>query len=161
MSNKESFPSLLKADGIDAGYRIGAKQMTKAVKVAASNMMRSRKAKKNQVDAVAEFLDTEFGESLISMSLGTGLHFIPGLNADPRAQRLAKEFRVEGMASAGNLVAGTLMEYLMPAIRDTLATLPAEPAEEVVSVPAKKTKAPVEAEMVEVETSAPAAKSKS
>jgi len=63
---------------------------------------------------------------MISMLLGTGLNYMPGISNDPRAKKLAKEFRVEGMAQAGNLVADSVMQYLLPAVVSTLQSLPEE-----------------------------------
>jgi len=126
MSDKVKFVDMVKSDGTDAAYRVGAKQMTKAFKLATTNMLKGRGTKKSQINAIGEFLDTEFGESMISMLLGTGLNYMPGISNDPRAKKLAKEFRVEGMAQAGNLVADSVMQYLLPAVVSTLQSLPEE-----------------------------------
>lgn len=138
MSDKPSFMEMVKGDGTDAAYRVGAKQMTKAVKVAASNMLKSRGMKKSQINAIGEFMETEFGEALISMALGTGLNYVPGISADPRAQKLAKEFRVEGMATAGNLVTTAAMDYLLPAMAGVIQQLPEEGTKTRVSEPTKE-----------------------
>ena len=120
----------VKTDATDAAYRVGSKQMSKAVKTAITNVMKSKKTKKSQINAVGEFLDTELGEALISIAMGMGLTYAPVISDDPRAKRLAKEFRVEGMATAGNLVMDTVMTSLAPAILDTLKALPEDSKEE-------------------------------
>jgi hypothetical protein len=123
--DKPGVTEMIKADSVDAGYRIASKQSTKAVKHAITNVMRNKGSKKSHVNAMADFLGSELGEAFISSGLGFALNFMPGMS-DPRIQRLAKEFRVEGMASAGNLVADAATQYLLPAITETLASIPEE-----------------------------------
>lgn len=149
MSDKPGFLEMVKTDSGDAAYRVGAKQMTKAVKTATSNMLKSKGYKKSQINAIGEFLNTDFGEALISLALGTGLHYAPGISADPRAKKLAKEFRVEGMAVAGDVVASAAMEYLLPAVAGVIQQLPEENSKTRVEATANT--APTEEEAAEEE----------
>lgn len=160
MSDKPGFLEMVKTDSGDAAYRVGAKQMTKAVKTATSNMLKSKGYKKSQINAIGEFLNTDFGEALISLALGTGLHYAPGISADPRAKKLAKEFRVEGMAVAGDVVASAAMEYLLPAVAGVIQQLPEENSKTRVEATANAAKVEEEVEEEEVVEAAKPAKAR-
>lgn len=129
---------MLKADALSAGYRVAANQMTKGVKGALILSMKDKGMDGGKIQAISEMLDTEMGEALISTLLGYGLTYIPGLGEDPRAQTLAEEFRINGIATAGNVIADSLFQHLLPAINSAMASLP--PAEEVLRLkkPARK-----------------------
>lgn len=129
---------MLKADALSAGYRVAANQMTKGVKGALLLSMKDKGMDGGKIQAISEMLDTEMGEALISTLLGYGLTYIPGLGEDPRAQTLAEEFRINGIATAGNVIADSLFQHLLPAINSAMASLP--PAEEVLRLkkPARK-----------------------
>ncbi len=71
-------------------------------------------------------LDSEVGESFIALILGYGLNYAPGIKDDPRVQKLSEEFRINGMAVAGNALVGAAMESFLPVLTGALAALPAE-----------------------------------
>src|SRR5208282_5166847 len=76
------------------------------------------------IKAASEMLDTAMGAALISALLGHLLPHTPGLGEDPRVQKLAGEFRVLSMATAGNELFGLASEYLFPAIMEAVNKLP-------------------------------------
>lgn len=117
----ESFVEKLKDDGTDAAYRVGARQMSRVVQSAILKMLQEKGYKKAQVSAIKEFLASELGEAFIKNLLGYALTYMPHISNDPRAQKLAKEFRVDGMAQIGNLA----VEHLLPAVMGAFASLPA------------------------------------
>jgi hypothetical protein len=128
----------LKSDALAAGYRVAANQMTKGVKGAIILSMKDKGVEDGKLQTMREMLDTDLGEALISTLLGYGLTYIPMLSEDPRAQTLAEEFRINGIAIAGNVVADSVFQHLMPAITNAMDKLP--PAEEVLRIkkPSKK-----------------------
>ncbi len=115
-----------KSDAGDAGYRIAAKQISKGTKAAIITLMKAKGAKRTWIKAASEMMDTEGGLAVVSVVLGWSLKFVPGLKDDPRAVALAKEFRVEGMAHGGNLLADQAMEYFLPLIMQ-IKNLPEPP----------------------------------
>ncbi|HVI40638.1 MAG TPA: hypothetical protein VM577_08260 [Anaerovoracaceae bacterium] len=140
VSTTVGFVNMTKEDATDAAYRIAARTMTKGVRSAALQVLRGRleasvrvNGKINRkeaskidlkVSAFEEFLDSEFGSAMISCALGYGLTYVPMVKNDPRAKTLAKEFRVLGMATAGNAVVDIAMESFVPVILQTLQGLP-------------------------------------
>lgn len=135
---KPSITQMLKANATAAGYRVAGTQMTNAVKSSLITVMRSKGVDGGQVQAFASFLDTEFGQAIISTMLGLGMNYIPHFGEDPRVQKLAEEMRVNGMATAGNAVIGEAMNVFLPAITQILSNLPA--AEETETVRVEDTK---------------------
>ena len=137
--NEITMMDMLKKDSLNAGYRVAATQMTKGVKSAFLLAMKDKGMEGGKIEAISEMLDTEFGSALISGALGYGLAYLPGgIGEDPRIQKLSEEFRVGGIATAGNAVIGSVMEMIMPAITDAMKTLPPLPESTTVKKPAKK-----------------------
>lgn len=117
----------LKSDFIDAAYRTAANQISEIVKQGIIKTLSSqqKKGSKNaQVKNIQELLDSELGKSFIAYILGVALDQLPMFKDDPRAKRLAREFRVHGMASAGNFVADKMLAQLMPALSGAMKNLP-------------------------------------
>jgi hypothetical protein len=93
--------------------------------------MTDKGADESKIKAIGEMLDTEMGHALISALLGYGLTYAPKIGEDPRVQRLAGEFRVNGMATAGNVLMEAVMSYVLPSIMSTLSSLPLPEVEQV------------------------------
>lgn len=124
--HKQSFLDMLKEDSKEAMWRSAASNMTSATKAGIVMMLQSKGQSNETIAAVTDALDTEFGAAAISMFLGLGLTYVPQLNEDPRAKRLAKEFRTNGIATGMNAVIGAAMENLVPMISEALKSLPKE-----------------------------------
>jgi hypothetical protein len=145
MTTKPSLMDMFKADGVDAAYRVASTQITTGVQSAILEVMKKKGADNAQLETLAMFLGSELGAGMLSIVSGYGLTYIPGVNKDPRVKRLATEFRVAGMATAGNVVVSELLGQFLPVITKALDTLPAENAEVVVetrvasSLPSKST----------------------
>jgi len=122
---KPTFTDTLKQNAVSAGYRVAGTQATTIVKNAILTVMRNKGADGGAIQGISAFLDTEFGEALIAFALGSGLHYVPHFNEDPRVQRLGEELRVGGMATAGNAVIGEAMAHVLPALTQVLQNLPA------------------------------------
>jgi len=123
------FVKNFKSDAHDAAYRVAGKQITTGVKSGIVTMMKKTDGMSPHVDAMTAMLDTQMGEALIGYLAGIGLTYAPKISDDPRAQKLAEEFRVNGMATFGNAAIETAMEHFMPSIMTALQQLPEEASE--------------------------------
>ena len=88
---KNDFIEMTKNDLINSGYRIAQKQMSSGARSLLLGMMKDKTKAKS-------FIDSELGESLVSMLLGTTL----SVSTNEKVERMAKEFRTDAMALAGN-----------------------------------------------------------
>ena len=148
MSKKDEIINTLKTDGSDAGVRVARKQFVKAtreplVAFLAGNLGDNSEATRKKV---ADFLDSELGEALISSLLSVGLTALPANWAgNPFVTKLTRELRVHGMTEAGDVVADLLMGPLRQVISfyaatagtsETASEAPALPVVEQPKVPA-------------------------
>ena len=143
------FVDMLKRDGVDAGYRVASTQMTNGIRKGLVTLLKDKGMDGDKLSVVTELLESEAGVAMIHLMLGFGLTYVPHFQDDPRVTKLAEEFRVAGMATAGNAVIGTTIEYLLPALQDALKALPAleEETKTTVRVSNKNTKALEEMEV--------------
>lgn len=139
MVKENSFTGMIKKDATNAAYRVAAKQINTGVRSAIIEVLKKKGANSTQIEGITMFIESELGAALLSTATGYGLSYAPVINKDPRAQRLATEFRINGMATAGNALVEALFGQFMPVITDALNALPA-----------------AEEEAVEIETSTPA-----
>lgn len=123
---RQLFGQMVKADFKDALWRSGTTQLTNAAQSTILAMMKDRGADDQKLAVVKEILASEMGSILIRCALGYGITYMPKIGEDPRAQRLAKEFRVSAMSSGMNEVAGLASQYLLPAISSAITSLPQE-----------------------------------
>jgi len=124
-SRMANVKDMVKKDAIEAGYRVASKQMTKGVKGGILALMKDKGMDDGKLAAIREVLDTEIGDAIVSTFLGYGLTYVPQLKDDPRAVKLAEEFRITGIATAGNLAVNSAMEYVLPVVSSAMASLPA------------------------------------
>lgn len=124
MSDNNGFVSMVKDDAVEASYRVGANQMSKATRAAIVKALKQSGAKRSQIKAVTELLDSEAGLAGITLALGMLLTYFPAVKEKPQAQRLAKEFRVGGMALGGNLLADSVFQTILPVVLSQLENLP-------------------------------------
>jgi len=138
---KPTFVEMMRTDMSSAAYRVAANQMSKGIKGAILMALEKKGTDGGKVAAIAEMLDTEVGQAAISMMIGLALTYLPHVSADPRAQRLAGEFRVESMTMVGNTLLDTVVEHFLPVITGALNALPQEtPAVRVSTPPVEETK---------------------
>jgi len=122
--DKQSYLSMTRDDAVDAAYRIAGTQLSKAVKQGIVTLLEKNEEHSKHIESIKTMLDTEIGEALVSMILGMGLSFTPKLTENERAQRLAKEFRVNGMAVAGNAAFNAALKEVLPMISSAISSLP-------------------------------------
>lgn len=122
---EQGFGAILKDNAEKAAWRTGATQMTNAVQAGILLMLKEKHGfDDGKLAIVKEMLTTSMGHAIIEFVLGTGLHFIPGINEDARVKRLAEELRIGGMSEGMNEVVGVGMTYLMPGIHAAIQALP-------------------------------------
>jgi len=124
--SNNTFFDMIKSDGVKAGYRVAATQITNGTKAGVLKLLESKGQSSENIKAISDLLDTEVGSALMSMMIGMGLTYAPGISDDSRVQKLAGEFRVNGMAIAGNAAMETMVEYFLPVITEALASIPQE-----------------------------------
>lgn len=117
---------MLKSDGTEAAYRVGATQITKAVKAALLKVFEAKGGDSGQMEMFKMLLDSEVGDALVSVLLGHVLPRVPGAGTDRRVEKLAVEMRTNGMAIGGNLLADMAMGSILPVLTEALKNLPEE-----------------------------------
>ncbi len=140
MSNAKSSDGLLdilKKDFHEAKYRVAADQLTHGVKEAMLLAVKGKGGTESQLEGVSMLLDSEIGDSGISLLLGLAIMYAPMISDDPRAQKLAESFRRNGMTTAGNLVLSTAMTTLLPLVQSVLAKMPADEEQVRVAEPTR------------------------
>lgn len=110
-----------------AGYRVAATQSVNLSKAAIVSLLRSQGKSNEYIQGIAGLLDTEFGRSLISLSLGIGLTYASA-DGKPKLGKFAKECRIQSMTIMGN----SIMDAVVGAALESLAT-EVEPLETTVS----------------------------
>jgi hypothetical protein len=125
-STPNSALEMFKVDATKAAYRVAATQINTGVRNAVLEMLRKKGSDNAQIEGISLFLDTEIGAALLSMLTGYGLQHAPMVSKDPRVQRLSTEFRVNGMAKAGNEIFDKLLGQFLPVINSALSSLPEE-----------------------------------
>jgi len=111
-AKKRPFSAMVKEDVIDAGYRVVANQLTKGIKNVFLLVLKDKGADDKKITLVRELLDSEIGNAFVSIILGYCLTYMPKVKEDKRAQKLAGEFRVEGLSTAGNALMNVVWQYV-------------------------------------------------
>lgn len=122
MSNK--FMDMTKQDAKDAAWRVGATQTTNLTKKAILALLKKQGVNKAGINVMKDILESDVGDVVLALSAGYGLHYLPTIGDDPRAQRLAKELRIHGMAKAGNDAVEMLAGALLPEFNTVFESLP-------------------------------------
>lgn len=121
---ESNFKNQFVNDLSNAGYRVASTQISSAIKNLISSSLEKEGFDEGKLKIIKEIFDTQFGNALISYIIGQGLTYIPNLKNNDKIISLAKEFRVNGMSVAGNEIVDALIQYILPAITDTLNLLP-------------------------------------
>ncbi len=118
---KPTFISQTKSDATKAAYRIAGKQITKGTKAAILKLIKNEN---KDITMAEQLLDTEFGNALVSAVIGYSLTYAPKISEDERVQKLAAEFRINGIATAGNNIVDIVTDNIVPVIDLALTMLP-------------------------------------
>lgn len=123
-----SFVQMTKEDGIDVIYRMGAINMTKVFQVSLDTLLKAQGVKRKHILALSEFFRTDFGAAGLSYGMGLLLTYLPMIKENPKAKRMAKEFRVGGMFTGSNRAVSELFQgiasKMIPMIMQTISMLP-------------------------------------
>ncbi len=114
----------LKDNAKDALYRIGARKINKASQKLLINICKKHGLNKKQLDAIGVLLETDYGQAFISYILGISITYLPGMNDNNQVQRIAEEFRVEGLAVAGDALIGDILDQCFGMLSSTIKSLP-------------------------------------
>lgn len=120
----KKFMNNLKKEMGEAAFRSAGTQITNLVKQGILAMLKDKGSSEEQLSVYGSILESEIGTALISTVLGHGLPFAPMIGADPRAIKMASEFRTAGYATGMNVVFENLMKYILPGISQVVQTLP-------------------------------------
>jgi len=115
----------IKVEAKKAGYRVIANQTSKVVKNSIISLMKDNGSHKTKLNYIKTLLDSEVGLALISTMMG---HVLTQSKYSENEQidKIAKEFRIEGMTIAGNVAIDEIMKYIVPTIKDVINTIPEE-----------------------------------
>lgn len=122
---------MLKSDVLTAAYRVAGNQLLRSLKAALLKLLKQQGTKRTQLNAVAEFLDSELGEAALGALVGVGLNYAPYTKDDPRALALAQEFRINGMATAGSVALDSVIGEVLPSLLSSMKNLPILPNSEI------------------------------
>ncbi len=152
MTEKKSAFQIVKSDGEEAAYRVAGKRISQGGSALITKMLKSGLGPEHGA-SVEAIMQTPAGVALTQLAMGWGLTMagqnMGGMAADPRLQKLASEFRIQGTAEGLDMVVGGVMEHLMPVLNDALKMLPGGAEETVTNA---RIAAPVEAPVVAAET---------
>jgi len=108
MKEAENMKEQTKAELTDAGYRVAANQSIKLTHGAIISALRAAGHDSERIKSLTNLLNTEYGKSLLSLAIGMGIS--QTASESPRTQRMGKELRIGGMASAGNEIVSSVMD---------------------------------------------------
>lgn len=119
----------IKEEVKEGAYRTAARQMILGIKRACVSALKDKGVEGSKIEAFSTFLDTEFGEAFISVILGYTLPHIPAIGNDARAIKLAEEFRIGGLSTAGNKAMNVGIEYFLGPLTKSFQLLESLPEE--------------------------------
>jgi hypothetical protein len=107
-----------------AAYRSASRQITNGISNAIVTIAKKKGLSSDTSTALLKFFDTELGVALIGAIVGTGIPYIPKINQDKRALKLAEEFQVEAISTVTDTLLNELLTYILPTVKEVLDTLP-------------------------------------
>jgi hypothetical protein len=113
-----------------AAYRSASRQMVNGISKAIVLAAEKKGMDSFTTAAVGNFFETELGEALIGAILGVGIPYIPKINKDKRALKLAEEFQIESISTVTDTVLDEVFTYVLPVMKEVLNNLPAHVEEE-------------------------------
>lgn len=108
----------------EIAYRVTANQLVKTTKQCALLGIQAKGGNSETVKTMTELMNTEAGDVAISGMLMLLCMYTPQLNQNPKVKRLAKEFRVSGVATGANALLDVARELLLPGLLEALKKLP-------------------------------------
>lgn len=116
---KKKMDSRFKSELTQAGYRVAGTQLTNSLQ----NLM-VKAIPADKAEGLKTFLKSEIGSAFVSMLAGMALTY--SMPDKEIAQKLATEFRVNGLATFGNAAIDGLLSSITDVVSNTFAQLPQE-----------------------------------
>lgn len=135
-----SISDQFKVDSVSAGYRAGGRKLTEFAQKGLIALMKSTGAKRKDINAMLLVAETTIGRALIGQLLGQGLTRFPGLQDNPKIQRLAEELRIESIANGMEMTFDALVSKLAPRLLGPLEQIMSELPDPEVKVESKDKK---------------------
>jgi hypothetical protein len=85
--------------------------------------MKSKNISETKLKHLRDVLDSQFGLAITSSVIGYSLTYSK-YNENIKVQKIADEFRIEGMTIASNAIINEMMEYLAPIIKKSMLEIP-------------------------------------
>ncbi len=120
-SEQEPIQSQFMSELTDAAYRVASTQLSTAIKKAMLNSIPLDKS-----SGLMSFLNSEYGNGFVSMLAGYMLTY--AWKDNTKAQKLATEFRVNGMTTLGNNVIEGLLGSIGDIAFNALSSIPNAPS---------------------------------
>ncbi len=122
----QSFFETFKSDSADAAFRVASDKIAEGARQMIALAIMAKMGDGATKEGVEAVLNTPMGKALIQASAGYALTYLAParIKKDPRVKRLAKEFRVAGMATAGAFLADNVIDHITPIIESALDMLP-------------------------------------
>ena len=121
---KPTMKDIMKDRFEQAAYRSASRQIVNGISKAIMIAAEKKGMDSFTAAAVGKFFETELGAALIGAMLGVGIPYIPKINKDKRALKLAEEFQIESMATVTDTVLNEIFTYILPVVSEVLNTLP-------------------------------------
>lgn len=112
--------SSFKTELADAGWRVAATTASKAGRQALASFIKVKVGDEGKLALINDFLESEYGRAFLELAVGYALQN----SGDPTISRLAEEWRIDALATTGNELIGSVLEFVLPAITSSLETLP-------------------------------------
>ena len=122
INKKPKIENKLKKEISSAGYRVAANQISKGVRRTIITLMKETGMSNTKLKHVEDVLDSEVGLAIISAMMGYSLTY--SKYEDERIKNIAKEFRTEGIVTAGNAIIDEAIKYIIPAIKESMQEIP-------------------------------------
>lgn len=127
MTEKKTAFQIVKSDGEEAAYRVAGKRISQGGSTIVCKVLKNSLGPEHGA-SVEAIMKSPAGVAFTQLVMGWGITMagqnVGGMAADPRLQKLAAEFRIQGTAEGLDMVVGGVMEHLMPVLNDALALLP-------------------------------------
>lgn len=115
--------AVVKSDVSDAAWRTAARQTIRSARTPVTAFLDKQNLPKGVVGMVLSQLDTENGEAVMALLLGTAMSYVPQFSQDEKLSRLAKELRVMGYDNFVGKVAEAILGPLREGLVDIVKTL--------------------------------------
>ena len=102
-------------EATNALYRVAATQVVKVGKTSVCLLL--NKTGSEKASTVSDMLDSEFGEAIISMAMGSALLAAQGETVNPKLERISRELRVQSMTTAGNAIMDSIIETVIDVLQ--------------------------------------------